>query len=119
MHLDFFLSIAVFLKEFHVQQVYRALAIIVVSIGLIGLVLFILTITEEFDFLSLFFEAVSAFGTVGLTTGITPGLTTIGHILIILTMFTGRLGPLALALALIQRQKPATYQYPEESIRIG
>ncbi len=109
----------IFGREFHVQQVYRALAIIMISIGLIGLVLFILTITEKYDFLSLFFETVSAFGTVGLTTGITPGLSLIGHIMIILTMFTGRLGPLALALALTQTQKPATYQYPEESIRIG
>ena len=108
-----------FEREFHIQQVYRALAIIMISIGLIGLVLFLLTITERFDFLSLFFETVSAFGTVGLTTGITPGLTAPGRILIMLTMFAGRLGPLALALALTQGQKTATYQYPEESIRIG
>lgn len=106
-------------REFHVQQVYRALAIIMVAIFLIGLVVFILTITERYDFLSLFFETVSAFGTVGLSTGITPGLSVVGRIMIILTMFTGRLGPLALALALVQRQRPATYQYPEESIRIG
>jgi trk system potassium uptake protein TrkH len=90
-----------------------------VSLGIITIIVFILTITEDFRFLNLLFETVSAFGTVGLTTGITPGLSAAGKLIITITMFVGRLGPLTLALALIQRQKPSSYHYPEEIIRIG
>ncbi len=108
-----------FSREFTVQQVYRALAVIIISLLVITVVVFLLTVTEDFRFLDLLFEAFSAFGTVGLTTGITPGLSAAGKILITLTMFIGRLGPLALVLSLVQRQKSSAYRFPEESIRIG
>ena len=106
-------------REFPTQLIYRALALIMISLGLIAAVVFVLTLTEEFGFLGLLFETVSAFGTVGLSTGITPDLTTAGHLIIIMTMFVGRLGPLALALTLMQRQKPSIYRYPQEAVRIG
>lgn len=106
-------------REFITQQVYRALAVIIMSLGLISLVVFFLTVTEEFQFLDLMFETFSAFGTVGLSTGITPELSVVGRLLVAVTMFVGRLGPLALVLALSQRQRPSMYRYPEEFIRIG
>ena len=106
-------------RQFSAQQVHRALTLVMVSLGLISLVVFILTVTEEFSFLKLLFETFSAFGTVGLSTGITPDLSIAGRLIITATMFIGRLGPLTLALALIQRQQPATYHYPEEAVRIG
>ena len=106
-------------RQFNTQQVHRALTLVMVSLGLISLVVFILTVTEEFSFLKLLFETFSAFGTVGLSTGITPDLSIAGRLIITATMFIGRLGPLTLALALIQRQQPAMYHYPEESVRIG
>jgi trk system potassium uptake protein TrkH len=90
-----------------------------VSLALLSLIVFVLTITEEFRFLNLLFETISAFGTVGLSTGITPDLSIAGRLVITFTMFVGRLGPLTLALALIQRQKTTAYNYPEEIIRIG
>ena len=108
-----------FKREFIQQQIYRALAIVILSLGLVGLVVFILTITEDFKFIYLLFESVSAFGTVGLSTGITPSLSIAGKIIIAFTMFAGRLGPLTLALALTQREKPSNFNYPKESIRIG
>ena len=86
---------------------------------MVSLVVFGLTVTEGTKFINLLFETISAFGTVGLTTGITPGLSIAGRVIIIVTMFAGRLGPLTLVLALIQRQKPANYRYPEETVRIG
>ncbi|MDD5095771.1 MAG: TrkH family potassium uptake protein [Dehalococcoidia bacterium] len=109
----------VFGREFAVQQVYRAMAVVALSLGLVSIVVLVLTMTEDVRFLYLFFETVSAFGTVGLSTGITPDLTTAGHLIIILTMFVGRFGPLTLALMLVQRQKPTKYQYPREAVRIG
>jgi trk system potassium uptake protein TrkH len=106
-------------RRFSIQQIHRALTVIIVSLGLIALIVFLLTITEEYRFLNLVFETFSAFGTVGLSTGITPGLSLAGKIIITFTMFIGRLGPLTLALGLVQRQKTTAYSYPEELIRIG
>ncbi len=109
----------VFGREFTTQQIQRALAVVMLSIGLVSVVVFLLTMTEEFRFINLFFETVSAFGTVGLSTGITPDLSLAGRLIITATMFVGRLGPLTMMLALIQRQKPTEYRYPEETVRIG
>ncbi|HUU43072.1 MAG TPA: potassium transporter TrkG, partial [Planctomycetota bacterium] len=66
-----------------------------------------------------FFEVVSAFGTVGLSTGITRLLTSAGKVIIIITMLVGRIGPLTLVLALGQRHRGADYDYPEENLMIG
>jgi trk system potassium uptake protein len=106
-------------RQFNTLQVYRALTVIMVSLGLISIIVFILTITETFSFIQLLFETFSAFGTVGLTTGITPDLSIAGKTIIAITMFIGRLGPLTLVLSLIRRQKTTAYSYPEEHIRIG
>jgi trk system potassium uptake protein TrkH len=65
------------------------------------------------------FEVVSAFGTVGLSTGITGGLTTAGKLCIIATMFAGRVGPLTLALAVAVRERKDNYVFPEENIMVG
>jgi len=106
-------------REFSAQQTNRALSVVMLSLTLVSVVVFVLTVTEEFHFIDLLFETVSAFGTVGLSTGITPALSTAGKLVITATMFAGRLGPLALALSLMQRQQPSAYRYPQEAVRIG
>ena len=108
-----------FNKEFTTQQIHRALTVVMLSLGFIAMIAFLLTITEDFRFLNLLFETISAFGTVGLSTGITTGLSTAGRLIITFTMFIGRLGPLALTLSLLQRQRSSMYRYPQETIRIG
>ena len=65
------------------------------------------------------FEATSAFGTVGLSMGLTPELSSLGRILIIFTMFAGRLGPLTLAFAITKRRKPEAFRHPKGNIMIG
>jgi Trk-type K+ transport system membrane component len=65
------------------------------------------------------FEATSAFGTVGLTTGITPLLPTIGQLMLIVLMLIGRVGPVTFATALALRARPRLYHYPEERPIIG
>lgn len=70
-------------------------------------------------FVSLLFEAVSAFGTVGLSLGVTPALSFLGKWVIIITMFVGRIGPLALALTVIPEEKEEVYEYAEESVMTG
>ena len=106
-------------REFKTEQIYRALAIVMLSLGLVVVVVLVMTVIEDFAFLDLLFETVSAFGTVGLSTGITPGLSVAGRLIMTATMFAGRLGPLALGLSFIQRQRPATYRYPQDQVRIG
>jgi trk system potassium uptake protein TrkH len=82
----------------------------------------ILLVTEGgrpgMDLARLVFEQISAFGTVGLSTGITPSLSAAGKIWLILTMFLGRLGPLTLAMTVIA-EKAAHYRLPEERVMVG
>ena len=106
-------------RSFVPAQIYRAMALIIIYIALVSIVALALWVTEGFNFTRILFETFSAFGTVGLSTGITPALTTAGRVIIILAMFVGRLGPLALASILVERQKKASFSYPEAFIRIG
>lgn len=69
--------------------------------------------------LGLLFEAVSALATVGLSTGITPELTSAGKILLIVLMFVGRLGPLTMAVAISRRTRPVRVRYAEDHVMIG
>jgi trk/ktr system potassium uptake protein len=70
-------------------------------------------------FLELLFEVVSAFGTVGLSLGITPSLTSSGKLILVLVMYMGRLGPLSIAVALAGKKRRPSYEYAEENIMIG
>jgi trk system potassium uptake protein TrkH len=100
-------------------QVLRAVAVAMLALAVVFVVAFALTLTEQARFLYLLFEAFSAFGTVGMSTGITPDLTPASRIIVCLTMFAGRLGPLTLVLALAARERRRVYHWPEEAIRIG
>jgi trk system potassium uptake protein TrkH len=97
----------------------RAVAIVTLSLVLIFLVTGILLITEGQEFMATLFEVISAFGTVGLSVGLTSGLSPVGKILIIVTMFCGRIGPMTLALALGERSYSGRYRYPEEKVSLG
>lgn len=99
--------------------VAKAMAIAVLAMALVVTVTMILSITEKADFLTVLFESTSAFGTVGLSMGLTPSLSPAGKIVISFTMFSGRLGPVTLALALAQRRRRATLHFPEEKILVG
>ncbi|MDQ0862198.1 trk system potassium uptake protein TrkH [Bacillus sp. V2I10] len=101
--------------------VFRALSIAVSGIIFIFVIFFLLTITERgADMSKLAFETVSAFGTVGLSAGLTPELSPMGRILITIMMFIGRVGPLTMAFALALRSNNnAKIRYAEEKILIG
>lgn len=103
------------------DQVQKALAITMTGMLLIVLITALLSLTENADFLTVLFETTSAFGTVGLSMGLTPYLTPIGKGAIMFTMYVGRLGPLTLAFALGRKKKMAVVhlKYPEERILIG
>jgi len=90
-----------------------------ISLIWIAVIVIILCGTENASFIRILFETVSAFGTVGLSTGITPALSVTGKILLTLTMFLGRVGPLVLGFSLLKGNAVNGYSYPEEDILIG
>jgi len=93
-------------------------------VGFLSL-LFIVIITvlitggESYKFIRVFFETMSAFGTVGLSTGITSGLSSLGKALLIVTMFVGRLGPLTIGVAMVREVKDLRFRYPEKKVLVG
>jgi len=101
------------------DRIFKALTITLISLSLVIIVTMILSMTEDQAFIKLLFEATSAFGTVGLSVGVTPELSIVGKIVIALTMFAGRLGPLTLAYALGPRTEKELYRHPEGKITIG
>ncbi|TDX49082.1 TrkH family potassium uptake protein [Orenia marismortui] len=112
-------DIEIYKRRLGKDIIYNALSIVLIALLLVVTVTMVLTITEDAEFLDLFFEAVSAFGTVGLSTGVTGGLSVVGRILIILTMFAGRVGPLTIAVAIGERKNKANIRYPKEKILVG
>ena len=99
--------------------VYRALSVALLAIALVFLVALALTLTSGAGFVQVLFEAVSAFATVGASTGITPDLGAPARLILVAAMFVGRLGPLTLVLALAARARPVPYRPAVESVRIG
>lgn len=98
----------------------KAYAIALFALFLIFTSVFLLAFTEpDVRFLHLIFEEVSAFGTVGLSTGITPLLSDAGKTIIIISMFIGRIGPLTLALFLSRPIISTHYRYPEIHVMVG
>ncbi len=114
-----------FKKTIPRDVVRKALVVFVLAFTWIFLFSLILSITERATlgedcyFLKILFEVTSAFGTVGLSTGITPILSNLGKLLMILTMFVGRIGPLTLAMAIAMHEGKTLYNYPEEKIMVG
>lgn len=99
--------------------VIKAFIIAFLAISLVCVDTFLISIIEpEYSFIQILFEVVSAFGTVGLSTGITPDLSVLSKIILILTMFIGRLGPLTIA-TIWSFKAMSNVSYSEETITIG
>lgn len=101
------------------KLIFKAMALMVISFFILISATFLLTVVENAPFIHILFEVTSAFGTVGLSSGVSGNLSTPGKVIIILVMFAGRVGPLTLALALVQRKKHALVGYPSGKIMIG
>jgi len=99
--------------------VRRAALVVVVMGAAVSAAVLLLCLTEQASFRSILFEAVSACGTVGLSTGLTGELTSAGRFIIMVAMFAGRLGPLTVMIAVAGAGKPARYAYPIEQVTIG
>lgn len=101
----------------------RAAMVFALAIAWNALGIFLLVVTEEVGtkmrMEHIIFEQISAFGTVGLSAGVTPQLSTFGKLWIIATMFLGRVGPLTLALAVVRQSRRPIYSYAEERVMVG
>ncbi len=106
-----------FRSEISHQSVRRAFAIILLSFLLIGLSIFLISVNDsDKGLIKISFEVFSAFSTAGLTFGITPDLSHASKFVIILTMFTGRVGMITLLVAFIRQSKQLYYRYPKEDV---
>ncbi|GKS14562.1 K+ transporter Trk [Paenibacillus chitinolyticus] len=101
------------------ERILKAITLTMFALFLVIFVTMLLSTTEDHEFLMILYEVTSAFGTVGLTLGLTTKLTVFGKVMIALTMFAGRLGPLTLAYALQPKAEKELYRYPEGKITIG
>jgi len=112
-------NISIFKKRIPQAIVLRALTLTLTAILLVLTASIAIMLIERESFIKVIFEVTSAFGTVGLSTGITPELTTASKAILIACMFIGRIGISALSLAIASRVHPEKIERPEESISIG
>lgn len=97
----------------------QALTVALLSVGVVFVSAIALTSLSGFSFTATLFEATSAFGTVGLSTGITPHLSTAGHVILVLVMLAGRVGPVTFVAALALRESRRAYRFAQERPIIG
>jgi len=119
-------NINVYCRTISKDIVDRAVAIVIVSAFLISFFTLALLIVEQrnenhnpFNLEHVLFETFSAYGTVGLSLGITPMLSVLGKVFIIAVMFIGRLGPLTLFIAMGWGEPKTFYAYPQENVMLG
>lgn len=102
------------------ETIKRAVSIFLIGLAIVFSTAIILTITDSsLKFINLLFESTSAFGTVGLTTGITDKLSTLGRLVITLTMYIGRVGPLTMAYAFARRNMKRDYRNAPGNLMVG
>lgn len=106
-------------RKINGNLVRRALSIFMVSFGVMLLAVIALAIVQPGDFIDCLFEVISAIATVGLTRDFTTELTVAGRIIIIVTMYIGRIGPISLALFFNSRRFVNLKTYPEEKVGVG
>ena len=112
-------EVTLFKRRISSSLIYRALTLTLTAIVLIIIITIGLLIFEKISFRDAIFEAISAFGTVGLSTGITSEMSVYGKVILILGMFIGRIGIITLSVAIAIRSTVDKIIYPEDSIIIG
>lgn len=111
----------IFNRTISESVIRKAIAVAVISVGVVMAVITLLSISQNGEFMDIFFESVSAFGTVGLSLDYTSSLNTFGKVIIMITMFIGRLGPITMAWAFTVKGKRTNnnIKLPEEKVMVG
>ncbi|WP_428867896.1 TrkH family potassium uptake protein [Clostridium sediminicola] len=110
----------IFERRISKDLIYKAFAVVSIGVGVVMLTTLALCITEtgaSFEYIA--FEAFSAFGTVGLSLGLTSKLSFVGKLIVAITMYMGRVGPLTLIFAISNKKKGSAVRYPEGKILVG
>jgi len=107
-------------RTISIAMVWRAVTVLIISLGVVLSATWLLLVSQGLALSPALFEVVSAFSTTGLSLGVTGTLDTFGRLLIIATMFWGRLGAITIMLVLLKRDsRNSLVKYPEESILVG
>lgn len=111
--------ISLFQRKVSSALVPKALAIVMINLSVLFLSILLLLLVGDGSFMDTSYECISALATVGLTKGMTPNLTFLGKIVIIVTMYLGRVGPISMAIGFYvgnKKRKKRTFSYPEEEL---
>ncbi len=107
-------------RQVPISLILKAIGVVVGSIGAVIVATILIALTDlELNFLQILFEVVSAFATVGLSTGITANVSALAKLILIATMYIGRVGVLLLMSALLGDPRPTAIRYPEENLLVG
>ena len=109
-------SITLFKRRVPQNLLSKALAIIVINLIVLMTSVLLLLVFDHGTFMDSCYECVSALATVGLTKGLTPNLTIAGKVIIIITMYLGRVGPISMAIGFSQKNKKKMVMYPEQDL---
>ena len=113
-------NVTAFGREIPPTTVRRSYAVAIVCLAFIFLCTLCLALTNSHVLIrDLAFESVSAFGTVGLSTGATGELNALGHVIVVITMFIGRVGPIIVGLRMVPNREASPYRYVTEPVTIG
>ncbi|MEH2097304.1 TrkH family potassium uptake protein [Nostoc sp.] len=107
-------------RKIAISLILKAVGVLVASVTTVILATILISLTDPtLDFIQILFEVVSAFATVGLSTGITGSITTTAKLILIMTMYIGRVGVLLLMSAILGDPRPTRIHYPEENLLVG
>jgi trk system potassium uptake protein TrkH len=113
-------QVIIYQRQIPVTLLLKAVGVVFGSAMTVVFTTILIAIADpEIDFIRILFESVSAFATVGLSTGITASVSTVSKLVIIATMYIGRVGVLLLMAAILGDPKPSTVHYPEENLLVG
>ncbi|NJL82685.1 MAG: ATPase [Chloroflexaceae bacterium] len=113
-------EVSMYEREVPIPLILKAVGVVFGSVSTLVIVTVLISLSDPgFDLIAILFEVISAFATVGLSTGITASLSAAGKLFIILTMYIGRVGVLLLISALIGEPSPTHIQYPKENLLVG
>ncbi|CEJ42868.1 TrkH family potassium uptake protein [Umezakia ovalisporum] len=107
-------------RKIAISLILKAVAVLVGSVAMVLLSTILISLTDPtLNFIQLLFEVVSAFATVGLSTGITSSISVAAKLILIVTMYAGRVGVLLLMAAVLGDPRPSRIHYPEENLLVG
>lgn len=113
-------NVVIYNRKISMDIVKKSLTMICVTLTMLLFLTLALNIAEtEADFMTCLYEIASALGTVGLSKNLTPNLSTVGKLIVILTMYVGRVGPITMAVGFNVKGKKTLVEYPEEDVLVG